>query len=158
MERLFRSRMEYVSAPRREGCFLCEAVASEDAAAHLVVGRSDNALVVLNKYPYNAGHLVVAPNRHVAEIDEMDLDEQIETLKLMSASLKALRETMKPDAFNLGANLGEVAGAGLPGHFHWHVVPRWSGDTNFMPVTAGAKVIPESLEDTFRKLSAAFRA
>lgn len=158
MERLFRSRMEYVTGPRREGCFLCEAVAAKDDAAHLVVGRTPRALVVLNKYPYNTGHLVVAPKRHVAEIDDMDPDEQTETLKLIGASMRALRETMNPDSFNLGANLGEAAGAGLPGHFHWHVVPRWSGDTNFMPVTAGTKVIPESLEETYRRLAAAFKA
>lgn len=158
MERLFRSRMEYVAGARKETCFLCDAVKSQDDAPHLVVSRSEKALVVLNKYPYNTGHLVVAPNRHIAGLEEMDRDEQTATLELMSASLRVLRETMKPDAFNLGANLGEAAGAGLPGHFHWHVVPRWAGDTNFMPITADAKVMPEPLEETHRKLAAEFRA
>lgn len=157
MERLFRSRMEYVTAPRDESCFLCEAVGAHDDAAHLILRRGEKAFVILNKYPYNTGHVVIAPNRHVGEIEELTAQEQSEAMSLVGDCVRVLRNEMHPQGFNIGANLGEVAGAGLPGHFHWHVVPRWSGDTNFMPVTAETKVLPESLEETFSRLTPAFR-
>lgn len=157
MERLFRSRMEYVAGPREEGCFLCEALDARDDDAHLILRRGEKTFAILNKYPYNTGHIVVAPNRHAGEIDELTPDEQSEAMWLVSLCVGVLRDVMQPNGFNIGANLGEVAGAGLPGHFHLHVVPRWSGDTNFMPVTGQTKVLPESLEETFRRLTPAFR-
>jgi ATP adenylyltransferase len=110
----------------------------------------------MNAYPYNPGHLMVAPVRHVADLDDIDVDELIETGRLLQRAVAALREEMSPDGFNLGMNLGKVAGAGVPGHLHWHVVPRWDGDTNFMPVVGQTKVLPEALEDTYRKLRPRF--
>lgn len=158
MERLFRSRMEYVTGPRTEGCFLCEGIESNDDKAHLIVKRGQKAFVILNKYPYNSGHLVVAPIRHIGEIDDLTLEEHTEAMSLVVLCVNALRSALSPEGFNIGANLGSTAGAGLPDHFHWHVVPRWIGDTNFMPVTAGSKVIPEPLEETYVRLANAFRA
>lgn len=158
MDRLFRSRMEYVRGPREEGCFLCRAADPQNSEDGLVLRRGDVAFVIINKYPYNTGHLVVSPNRHVGEIERLTTEEQSEMQALMAESVGALRKEFAPDGFNIGANLGEAAGAGLPDHFHWHVVPRWIGDTNFMPVTAGSKVLPESLQETFLRLGEAFKA
>src|ERR687891_631587 len=100
---------------------------------------------MLNRYPYNSGHLMVAPSRHVGEFEEVEDDETLDMQRLMQRGVKALKEAMQPDGFNIGMNLGTVAGAGIPEHLHWHVVPRWTGDTNFMPVASGTKVLAESL-------------
>lgn len=158
MDRLYRSRMEYVTGPRDEGCFLCRALDAAEDASQLILRRGAEAFVVLNKYPYNIGHVMVAPNRHVAEIDELSSSEHSEALSLIIFSVGILRGALEAHGFNIGANLGEAAGAGVPGHYHWHVVPRWRGDTNFMPVTANSKVMPETLEDSYRRLAEAFRA
>jgi ATP adenylyltransferase len=156
MERLFRSRMEYIEGARDRGCFLCEAGQSGDDLSHLVVARRDGVFALLNKYPYNTGHVMLSPYRHVGDITELSQQEQAELMGLVIDSVSVLREQMRAEGFNIGANLGEVAGAGLPGHFHVHVVPRWAGDTNFMPVVGEAKVLPEALEETFARLKGAF--
>jgi ATP adenylyltransferase len=146
--------MEYIQAARGddEGCLFCELVTRDDDEAALVLARVDGAFAMLNAYPYNPGHVMVAPRRHVAELEGLDDGEALECHRLLARSLAVLREEMSPDGFNVGMNLGRVAGAGVPGHLHWHAVPRWNGDTNFMPVTGGTRVLPEALEDTFRKL------
>jgi ATP adenylyltransferase len=149
-------RLEYIQgADEQEGCFLCRARDGDDETG-LVVHRGKRAFVVLNKYPYAAGHLMVAPNRHEGEFGELDADEALEVHRLAAAGLAALAETARPQGFNLGWNLGRVAGAGLVDHVHLHVVPRWAGDTNFMPVLADVKVLPEHLAETRRKLAAAW--
>ncbi|MGQ9505026.1 MAG: HIT family protein [Thermogutta sp.] len=127
-------------------CFLCQAVADSERPQRLVVYQNELTIVVLNRYPYNNGHLLVAPRRHVGAFREVTTPEHAALMQTVDRMLSLLQEVMNPDGFNIGLNLGRVAGAGLPGHLHWHVVPRWSGDTNFMPVLANTKVIPQALE------------
>jgi ATP adenylyltransferase len=109
--------------------------------------------VVLNRFPYNNGHLLVAPRSHKGRLSELDPSETLETMQTVSRMVDLLAEIMNPDGYNIGLNLGRVAGAGLPGHLHWHIVPRWAGDTNFMPVLADAKVIPQSLDSLYDLLA-----
>ncbi len=149
-------RLEYIqAADEQEGCFLCRARDGNDAEG-LVVHRGNAAFVVLNKYPYASGHLMVAPNRHMGEFGDLDGDEALEIHRLAAAGLAALAETSRPQGFNLGWNLGRIAGAGVVDHVHLHVVPRWAGDTNYMPVLADVKVLPEALEQTRQKLAEAW--
>ncbi|HEX2030516.1 MAG TPA: HIT domain-containing protein [Actinomycetota bacterium] len=160
MERLWSPwRMEYIRSARRgddAGCLFCDLVGKGDDEEALILARTDRAFAVLNAYPYNAGHLMVAPLRHVGRLEELDEEEVVETQRLLQRALGALREVAEPDGFNLGMNLGRVAGAGVPDHAHWHVVPRWDGDTNFMPVVGDTKVLPELLAETYGKLQPAF--
>jgi ATP adenylyltransferase len=161
MERLWRPwRMAYIKgAERHEGCFLC-ATGSRQAAvddeSNLVLARGEHAFVILNLYPYNTGHLMVAPIRHVGELEDLSHPEVDEIWMWTRRAVAAHRRTTQPHGFNIGINLGDVAGAGVPGHFHQHVVPRWGGDANFMPVLADTKVLPETLADTYRTLRPAF--
>jgi ATP adenylyltransferase len=149
-------RLEYIQgADEEQGCVFCRARDGEDEPG-LVVHRGKRAFVVLNKYPYASGHLMVAPNRHESEFGELDANEALELHRLGAAGLAALAETMHPQGFNLGWNLGRIAGAGVVDHVHLHVVPRWAGDTNFMPVLADVKVLPEALAATRRKLAEAW--
>jgi ATP adenylyltransferase len=154
-EHLFRPwRMRYVTASDAgDGCFICTAVAAADPAAHHLVARRERTLVILNAYPYNSGHVMVAPLRHVGDLADLEPAEGAEAMGLVVECLGALRSEYAPDGFNVGVNLGRVAGAGLPGHVHIHVVPRWDGDSNFMPVVGETKVLPEALEDTYRRLA-----
>ena len=133
-------------------CFLCRAAGDPDRRATLTPVLTENAMVVLNRYPYNNGHLLVAPRRHVGELSELTAAEQLELHELLVRMTGILREKMKSEGFNIGLNLGRVAGAGVPGHLHWHIVPRWSGDSNFMPALAGVRVIPQALETLFEML------
>jgi ATP adenylyltransferase len=128
------------------GCFLCNGIAAHDDRAHLIAHRTQHSVVVLNKYPYNNGHLLVAPLRHKAALADLTAEEAIDLHELQKVMLHHLDLVLRPDGCNIGLNLGRVAGAGLPGHLHWHIVPRWNGDTNFMPVLAQTKVISQSLE------------
>jgi ATP adenylyltransferase len=151
-------RLEYIeSADEQEGCVFCRARDGADEAG-LIVHRGERVFVMLNKYPYASGHLMVAPNRHESEFGELDGDEALEVHRLAALGLAALAETMRPQGFNLGWNLGRIAGAGVIDHVHLHVVPRWAGDTNFMPVLADVKVLPEALEQTRLKLAEAWPA
>lgn len=136
-------------------CIFCEAVASLDDEAHLVVHRSEHSIAMLNLYPYNTAHTMVAPKRHVPSIELLTDEELLDLMKLVTIVLKALREEYKPHGFNVGINIGRVAGAGIENHVHIHIVPRWSGDTNFMPVIAGTKVIPEDIGMTWRRVKKA---
>lgn len=161
MERLFSPwRMAYLSGPKTGAtpgsCFLCEAVASGDDAASLVVVRAEHALVMLNRYPYNSGHVMVVPRRHVGDIEMLERQERLGIMDLLAGTVLALKAEMAPDGCNVGMNLGRAAGAGAPDHLHVHVVPRWNGDTNFMPVLGDTLVLPEALETTREKLSARF--
>jgi ATP adenylyltransferase len=147
-------RLEYIqSADEQDGCIFCRAAEAGDDEAALVVHRGERALVVLNRYPYASGHLMVAPYRHEGEFGELEDEEALEVHRLASAGLGALAQSMRPQGFNVGWNLGRIAGAGIVDHVHLHVVPRWAGDTNFMPVLADVKVMPEALADTLRKLA-----
>lgn len=134
-------------------CFLCQAAVDPDQRGRLTVLRQDEVVVVLNRYPYNNGHLLVAPRRHVGKLEELSPPEQAQLMQMMIRMVKTLEQVIEPQGFNVGLNLGRVAGAGLPGHLHWHIVPRWNGDTNFMPVVADLHVIPQSLDALWELLS-----
>ena len=139
-------------------CFLCRAVAGQGEPAdreNLLVHRGSHAVVVLNRYPYNNGHLLVAPALHKARLDQLTADEHLDVQQLIARLILILEQAMNAEGFNVGLNLGRVAGAGLPGHVHWHVVPRWNGDTNFMSVLGGVDVIPQSLDALWQLLRAA---
>ena len=151
-------RLEYIKqADEQPGCVFCDAAAGDDEE-RLVVRRGEGAFVLLNKFPYSSGHLMVAPFRHVGELAELTEGEAVEVHRLATQSLAALREVYGPEGFNLGWNLGRVAGAGVVDHIHLHVVPRWAGDTNFMPVLADVKVLPEHLLETRQRLADAWPA
>jgi ATP adenylyltransferase len=147
-------RLEYVGgADDQEGCLFCGAAEAEDDEAALVVHRGSRALVLVNKYPYASGHVMVAPVRHVGEFGELTDEEALELHRLAGQGMGALAQLYGPQGFNVGWNLGRIAGAGVVDHVHVHVVPRWAGDTNFMPVLADVKVIPEHLLETRRRLA-----
>ncbi len=134
-------------------CFICQAVADPDSRSRLVVARGEASLTILNRYPYNNGHLLVAPRRHVGGLEGLTPAEHLEVAATITRLVALLRQELRAEGFNVGLNLGRVGGAGLPGHLHWHVVPRWNGDTNFMPTLAGVKVIPQSLDSLWEVLS-----
>jgi len=152
--------MEYIQANKDEepqGCVFCallDAGAPDDGRR--ILGRGDHAFVTLAKYPYNPGHLLILPVRHVGELEELTAEENAEIAVLLQRGIRAVRAASEPHGFNVGLNLGRTAGAGIPEHLHWHVVPRWSGDTNFMPVVGGTRVLPELLGETFEKLKPHF--
>ncbi|HJW87244.1 MAG TPA: HIT domain-containing protein [Candidatus Brocadiaceae bacterium] len=146
-------RIAYIQEhPKEKGCFLCNAILDNHDEKHQVVHRGKECFCILNKYPYNSGHLMIAPNQHKADISDL-LDEEMAEMMKMTKNMKQLLTTiMKPEGFNIGINLGKSAGAGLLGHVHIHIVPRWNGDTNFMPVIADVKVIPQSLQELYKEL------
>lgn len=152
-------RMAYVAAPKTppdagRTCFMCAGAAGRaNPGAHLVVGRGPSALAMLNRFPYNCGHVMIVPARHVAGVGELTADEALDLWRLTTAAQDALRAAFKPDGFNLGINEGAAAGAGHAGHLHVHVVPRWAGDHNYMTVCADVRVVPEALDDTLRRLT-----
>jgi ATP adenylyltransferase len=150
--------MEYIQANKGgdedPGCVLCRIRDGEESER--VLARSELGYVVLNKYPYNPGHVMVVPNRHLGDLEGFDDGESLELQRLLRRAVKALREEMEPHGFNIGLNIGRIAGAGLPDHLHWHVVPRWSGDTNFMPVVGQTRVMPELLAETAKRLAPRF--
>jgi ATP adenylyltransferase len=149
-------RLEYIQqADGLEGCVFCIAAAGADEET-LVVHRGTQAFVLLNRFPYASGHLMVAPYRHLGELSALTNEEVVELHRLAASGMAALAETFAPEGYNLGWNLGRVAGAGVVDHVHLHVVPRWAGDTNFMPVLADVKVLPEHLAETRAKLAAAW--
>ena len=145
-------RITYIQEqPNENDCFLCNAVQNDQDEKHLVIYRGKECFCILNKFPYNSGHLMVVPNKHKADISDLSGQEMLEIMELTRDMKELLTKIMKPEGFNLGINLGKSAGAGLVGHFHLHIVPRWNGDTNFMPVVSDIKVIPQSLEDLYKE-------
>jgi ATP adenylyltransferase len=135
-----------------EGCFLCEKPKQHKDVQNYILHRGEKNFVILNSYPYNPGHLMVAPCRHIASLEELTEEEQREHFEIVSRSVQVLRQVFNPGGFNIGINLGKVAGAGIDDHVHTHIVPRWQGDTNFMPVLSEVKVLPKALADTYQKL------
>ncbi len=146
-------RMEYILESKKDGCIFCKAL-SEDDALTLYKGRV--TMVMMNKFPYINGHLLVAPRRHISALHELGTDDMGSLLKTVEQSVRILKEAMKPDGFNVGLNLGKVAGAGVEEHLHFHVVPRWFGDTNALTVFAEVRVIPEHFKETFDRLKPYF--
>ncbi len=155
MQRLWAPwRMQYLEEAAPPGCFFCAAASSDDAAAHLLVGRDPHALVMLNKFPYGHGHLLVAPVRHVALPEDLADGEYDGLMHAVRRAARALRATFTPEGMNIGMNLGSAAGAGVADHCHWHLLPRWNGDTNFMPVIGDVRVMSEHLQATLERVRA----
>lgn len=158
MERLWAPwRMTYIRGDdKKPGCVFCLPPAEEEDRERLVLHRGESAFVIMNKYPYSNAHLMIAPFRHTADPGTLSDAEALEMHKLLVLSKQVLQETVAPQGFNVGMNLGLVAGAGIADHLHLHIVPRWNGDTNFMPVFADVRVIPQHLEETYGYLRHAF--
>jgi ATP adenylyltransferase len=148
-------RINYVQGKKKKGCIFCAAARGGIKDSHLVF-KSAHAICLLNIFPYNNGHLMVAPRKHVADLEKLNSDEQLALLRDLLEAKKLLSKVLKPEGFNIGINSGSIAGAGIPGHLHIHIVPRWRGDTNFMPVVGGTKVISQSLEELRKRLRHAY--
>lgn len=156
-------RAEYIyravgqNSTARRHCIFCRLLKEKDDAANLILHRGRSAFVMMNRFPYNNGHVMVAPTRHVSTFEKLGAEEGAELFKLVQKSLAVLRRGLKPHGFNVGANLNRVAGAGVAGHVHVHIVPRWQGDVNFMPLLSETKVISEHLAETYDRLKRQFR-
>ena len=150
-------RLEYLEGSRTQGCVFCNAVGSTDDRKNLVLLRGEHAFLILNRYPYNNGHFMVVPYSHVPSLELLDTPTLTEIMVLLNRGILALRDSMAPEGYNVGANLGQVAGAGIQEHVHIHVVPRWLGDTNFMPVVGDLRVVPETWLQTYDRLLSALQ-
>jgi ATP adenylyltransferase len=148
-------RLEYIRGPKDEECIFCRAISGDDEK-YWVVHRGDHCFVILNTYPYNNGHVMIAPYAHEPTIDPLDDPTLLEMMQLVKRSTDALREVYRPDGFNIGINQGAAAGAGIEEHVHQHVVPRWGGDTNFMPVIGDTRVLPQALSYSWNELRRVF--
>jgi len=150
--------MEYLDGSNKvDGCVFCVAQSMPDSTENLIVYRGKHAYVILNLYPYTSGHVLVVPFKHVPNLQELDPETRAEMMELTSQSMTVLRNLYQPQGFNMGANLGAAAGAGAPEHVHLHVVPRWSGDTNFMSTLGQTRVLPEALVDTYERIKNGFQ-
>lgn len=145
-------RIEYILAPKDGSCFLCDYFAAGDDAANRILARGPTCAVVMNRFPYTGGHLMIAPFRHIDDVTLLTADERAETMDWTARCTDILRRVMKAQGFNVGYNLGVAAGAGLKDHLHLHIVPRWVGDTNFMPVLGGTHVVPQALDELYARL------
>jgi len=146
-------RLQYIEhTPEEQGCIFCDKPARNRDAEDYILHRGERCFIMLNAFPYNNGHLLIAPYRHVPDLTDLDEDEQRDLLALTNLGLKALREVYHPQGFNVGINIGQVAGAGIADHIHLHIVPRWSGDTNFMPVLGETRVVPQALSESHERL------
>lgn len=156
MDRLWAPwRMQYISDNQTEcGCIFCVKPQEDRDEENLIIYRGAYSFIILNAFPYNNGHLLVAPYRHIADLSLLTEEEQVDLLKVTTLGCDLLKATCLPHGFNIGMNLGQIAGAGIADHLHMHIVPRWSGDTNFMPVISGAKVLPQALSATYNALKA----
>ena len=145
-------RIEYIAQEKSDDvCFICDILKEDKDKENLILYRGKNAVVLLNRYPYIAGHLMIAPIQHTSELDTIPIETNQEMWELMTKATKVLKNSINPEGFNIGINLGKVSGAGLKTHIHIHIVPRWSGDTNFMPILANTRAISEALDETYDK-------
>ena len=147
-------RIEYIQRAAESGCILCQKPRENNDEANFILYRGQHNFIILNVFPYNPGHLMVAPYRHIADLQDLRDEEAKEHFDIIKKGLELLKEVMEPAGFNIGLNMGKVAGAGIAEHLHTHIVPRWQGDTNFMQVLSDTKVIPEALAATYQKLKA----
>ncbi len=145
--------MEYIEKHLNdEGCVFCVAQSQPDGPENLIVYRGQRVFVILNRFPYTSGHLMIVPFEHLPTLEDLDVNTRTEMIEVTSLGIQALRRVYKPDGFNIGINIGEVAGAGIADHVHTHIVPRWKGDTNFMSTLGETRVLPEALDETYRRL------
>lgn len=151
-------RMAYIRREKRPGCIFCDMLEAADDRTHLILHRGELAFLVLNKYPYNNGHLMAVPYRHVDALEFLSGEETADMMAMAALGIRALRRSANPHGFNIGINMGKVAGAGVLDHIHTHIVPRWEGDANFMPVLADVRLIPQNLDETYEELRAAIEA
>ena len=147
---------ETVSNKEDDSCLFCDVIKVQNDKENLILYRGEHIFVMINKYPYNNGHLMIIPYRHLQDIDILNDKENLEAMKLLSFAIKVLKKEISAEGFNIGLNIGRIAGAGIAGHIHFHIVPRWSGDTNFMPVLTDTKVISQSLEESWEILKSGF--
>jgi ATP adenylyltransferase len=150
-------RIGYVLGERSEGCVFCDKPSAGDDAAELILNRGQLSYVLMNAYPYNNGHLLVVPYEHVADILSLSEEQLVDMMRVMRGAIEVTRRAMRPDGFNVGFNVGRVAGAGIEEHVHLHIVPRWAGDTNFMPVLGDTRVVPQSLRECYQLLVGHFK-
>ena len=151
-------RMAYIEEEKPAGCIFCDKPREKDSRAALVLGQTAHSVVMLNKFPYNNGHVLIAPKRHENRLPALPAAEYRDVCESLKLALEILERSLRPGGFNVGMNLGRTAGAGVEDHLHWHIVPRWEGDTNFMPVIGETRVIPQHLLDNYDRLSPIFRA
>jgi len=149
-------RIEYIEMEKPKGCILCDKPKENNDTQNYILHRGDKNFIMLNSYPYNPGHLMIVPYRHIARLEDLSDEERHEHWLIVCGSLKVLRQVFNPGGFNIGVNIGRPAGAGIEEHVHTHIVPRWNGDTNFMPVIAEIKVVPQALADTYKRLKGKF--
>jgi len=149
-------RMEYIKMEKPRGCILCEKPAQDNDAENCILYRGSKNFIIMNTYPYNPGHLLVAPYRHVSGLGELTEEERHEHFDIVSHSIGVLRQELGAEGFNVGVNMGKAAGAGIEDHIHTHIVPRWQGDSNFMTIVSDVRVVPEALAETYRKLKGKF--
>jgi len=145
-------RIEYITGGKKEGCIFCDKPKEGNDKKNLILYKGETSFIIMNRYPYSNGHLMAVPYRHINNMSELDHKERLELMNLTTKCIEILK-VMNPDGFNIGMNLGTAGGAGVDDHLHFHIVPRWNGDTNFMPLIADVKVMPEYLEDTYETLS-----
>ncbi len=149
-------RAGFILSKKEKGCIFCKRLKEKDSVKNLIVYRGQKALVILNKFPYNAGHTMIVPIRHVGQIEKLKADEAAEFFELLQKTVTIIKKILKPTSMNLGMNLGKASGAGVPGHLHMHIVPRWTGDTNFMPIIGKTKVVSLPLDPIYKKLRKEF--
>jgi len=158
MERLWAPwRMKYILSSKAEGCIFCQKIAEKNDEENLILYRGKSSFLILNTFPYNCGHLMIVPYRHIGDLEKLSDLESSELVRLTQLSVQTLKAILKPEGFNIGMNLGRVSGAGVKDHLHMHIVPRWNGDTNFMPLLANTKILSESLKETYKKLVQGFK-
>ena len=150
-------RREFVQLKKKKGCIFCQTFKSKNDKENYLIFKSKHSFVMMNIFPYNNGHLMVAPHRHIGEFDKLNDKEMLDCLRLVQKSCRILKKILRPQAFNIGLNIGKEAGAGYAGHLHFHIVPRWRGDTNCMPVISDAKIIPQSLNNLYGQLKKKFK-
>lgn len=150
-------RAAFIKGKKETGCVFCKRQRMKDSLENLIIYRGKHCFVILNKYPYNSGHAMIVPKRHVGDLEKLTPAEASEFMALTQRTAKIIKRTLKPDSMNLGMNLGKSSGAGVPGHLHMHIVPRWIGDTNFMPIVGKTKVISVPLEPVYEALKAGFK-
>jgi ATP adenylyltransferase len=159
MERMWTPwRLPYILSEKQPGCIFCRMLDAGDDRAELILLRGERAFLVLNRYPYNNGHLMAVPYRHVDSVDKLDTDELNDLMAMTALGVRVLRQAMQPEGYNIGINQGKVAGAGVADHVHQHIVPRWAGDTNYMSVLSDTRLIPQDLDDTYTQLQQALAA